>query len=241
MRANRIQNSINAVLRGELELETRPNYCLRAVRQVVEHANGWKAGRFFDELQVYDHYTALNRQNASSGPWARSAEEAVIGRKWTVPGTRARPGDLVFSRQPATYGHVGIVGTDEEGKLRVLENATVRRGRHLGGSLNWVPFALWTGLTTVGRLPVSWVFDPEPPAEVPQKIIVSPKPQIITPAPSKPGERPVRVLVTDFQGNFIDRTGQRSVQTLPDGRELIVNNSLEPGTVFVDIREERNG
>lgn len=155
---NRIQRSIGLVISGALALETRPKYCLRAVRQVIEHANGWEERRFFQELDWEKYRTPENLAQAPDTPWARSIEEAFIQRGWVVPVEQARAGDPVFSRVPEDQGHVGLLGTGPDGQLWVLENAEVRRGQHLRGALNWVPLAEWLGLTTVGRLPDAWVF-----------------------------------------------------------------------------------
>jgi hypothetical protein len=220
---NKIQRSIDLALAGKLALERVPDYCLRAARQLVEDANDWDGGVFFDKITFWPYRTAENLRIAPTIPWARSVENAFIQQGWTVPLAEARAGDLVFSRVPAKQGHIGTLGIGPDGKLWVLENATVRRGRSLGGALNWVPLSQWGTPTTVGRLPEAWVFEAEP---VPAPVVVKPKPP--TPAAQ-------RVVVTDGHGVFIDRTGQRVELPLGDGRVLIVN-ATDPDTVWVDLR-----
>lgn len=220
---NRIQHEINEVRSGRLQVEEAPNYCLRVTRQVVEAANGWAGGEFFDRTQYWLHRTAENLRRAPAVPWARSLENAFIQQRMTVPVGQARPGDLVFSRVPADQGHVGPLGLGDDGQLWVLENATVRRGQHLRGALNWVPLRLWPGLTTVARLPDAWVLDPEP--------VVIPKTPVLT--QNVPG---TKVLIPDGKGGWRNVGGQRL--ELPVRGTLVINNSLDPDAVWLDIRGE---
>ncbi|AWN22226.1 hypothetical protein DKM44_02390 [Deinococcus irradiatisoli] len=159
---NKIQRSIEAVMAGTLQVEREPDYCLKLARQVVENANGWKSGELYTRVNIWAHLTPANKRRAPAVPWARSLEQAFIDQRMTVPLGQVRAGDLVFSRLPADEGHVGVVGLDAKGQPRVLENATVRRGVQLGGSVNWVPLEQWGGLTTVGRLPDAWVLEADP-------------------------------------------------------------------------------
>lgn len=220
---NKIQRSIDLALAGKLALEREDDYCLRVARQLIEDANDWNGGVFFDKVNFWPYRTAENLRLAPTIPWARSLENALIQQRMTVPLAQARAGDPVFSRIPAKQGHIGMLGIGPDGKLWVLENATVRRGKWLGGALNWVPLSEWGTPTTVGRLPEAWVFEAEP---VPAPVVVKPKPA--TPAAQ-------RVVVTDGAGRFIDRTGQRVELPLGDGRVLIVN-ATDPDTVWVDLR-----
>lgn len=220
---NKIQRSIDLALAGKLALERDDDYCLRAARQLVEDANDWNGGDFFAHINFWPYRTPENLRVAPKIPWARSVENALIQQGMTVPLAQARAGDPVFSRVPADQGHVGMLGIGPDGKLWVLENATVRRGRSLGGALNWVPLSKWGTPTTVGRLPDAWVFEAEP---VPAPVVVKPKPAV--PAAQ-------RVVVTDGHGTFIDRTGQRVELPLGDGRVLIVN-ATDPDTIWVDLR-----
>lgn len=224
---NKIQRSIDLAVGGKLALELKPDYCLRAARQLVEDANDWNGGDFFTRINFWAYRTPENLRDAPTIPWARSVENAFIQQGMTVPLAEARAGDLVFSRVPIKQGHIGTLGTGPDGKLWVLENATVRRGRSLGGALNWVPLSKWGAPTTVGRLPDAWVFEPDPvPAPAPVPVLVKPKP---TAADIR------RVVVTNGAGVFIDRTGQRVELPLGDGRVVIVN-ATDPDTVWVDLR-----
>lgn len=222
MTTNKIQRAIDLALAGKLALERAPDFCLRVHRQLIEAANGWGGGAYYDHMHIWDHLTPTNRAQARGVPWARSMEQAYIDQGMTVPLAQARAGDVVFSRLPATVGHVGTLGTGADGRLWVLENATVRRGRSLGGALNWVPLSQWGGLTTVGRMPEAWVFDAAPaPIPVP---VTQP------PAPARQ-----RVIVANGHGQFIDQTGRRVEVALPGGQSLIVN-ATDPDTVWVDVR-----
>lgn len=222
---NKIQRSIDLALVGKLALEREDDYCLRVTRQLIEDANDWDGGEFFDKINFWPYRTPENLRIAPRIPWARSVENALIQQGMTVPLAQARAGDPVFSRIPARQGHIGMLGIGPDGKLWVLENATVRRGRSLGGALNWVPLSTWGTPTTVGRLPEAWVFEAEP---VPTPV-VKPKPAVPVPPAAQ------RVVVTDGHGTFTDRTGQRVELPLGDGRVLIVN-ATDPDTVWVDLR-----
>lgn len=219
---NKIQHTIDLAVAGKLALEQAPDLCLRVHRQIVEAANGWKGGSYYDHMHLWDHMTPTNRAQAPTIPWARSMEQAYIDQGMTVPLAQARAGDVVFSHQPPTAGHVGTLGTGPDGKLWVLENATVRRGKSLGGALNWVPLSQWGGLTTVGRMPEAWVFEGQPdPIPVP---VTQPA------APSRS-----RVIVANEHGQFIDQTGQRVEVALPGGQILIVN-ATDPDTTWIATR-----
>ncbi|GAA5503034.1 hypothetical protein Dxin01_02783 [Deinococcus xinjiangensis] len=222
---NKIQKTIELVLAGKLRLEQKEDYCLRVFRQIVEYANGWSGGEFFDRLNYWPYRTAENLRRAPTIPWARSVENAFIQQGMTVPVAQARAGDAVFGRQPTDQGHIGMLGLGPDGKLWVLENATIRRGQGLGGALNWVPLSRWGTPTTVGRMPESWVFDPTP---VP--VVAPPAPVVVQPSAVR------RVVVTDGAGRFLDQTGQRYVLPLADGYSLVVN-ATDPETVWVDVRQ----
>ncbi|BDP44827.1 hypothetical protein DAETH_47960 (plasmid) [Deinococcus aetherius] len=223
---NRIQREINEVRNGRLQVEETPTYCLRVTRQVVEAANDWKGGEFFDHIDFWMYRTAENLRRAPAVPWARSVENAFIQQHMVVPVSQARAGDLVFSCVPADQGHIGVLGEGDDGRLWVLENATVRRGQHLRGALNWVPLTQWSGLTTVGRLPDAWVFDPEP-----KKQVVLPQ---AAPAPVLQNVPGTKVLIPDGKGGWQNVAGQRL--ELPVSGTLVINNSLDPEAVWLDIR-----
>ncbi|WP_161883832.1 hypothetical protein [Deinococcus alpinitundrae] len=217
---NKIQRSIDAVLAGKLQIEREPNYCLKADRQVIEDANGWAGGEWYKRMGIWSHFTALNKQRAPTVPWARSMEQAFIDLKWTVPVKQARAGDVVFSRLPSDFGHIGLIGEGAGGQLCVLENATVRRGQSLDGSLNWVPLEQWGGLTTVGRMPDVWVFD-----------VASPAPVVTKPAPVAVPTGP-RVLVENEAGGWDNVAGQRIT------RGGVTVNATDPGAVWIALRGE---
>ncbi|WP_237725123.1 hypothetical protein, partial [Deinococcus alpinitundrae] len=158
-------------------------------------------------------------------PWARSMEQAFIDLKWTVPVKQARAGDVVFSRLPSDFGHIGLIGEGAGGQLCVLENATVRRGQQLGGSLNWVPLEQWGGLTTVGRMPDMWVFDVSTPAPA---VVVKPAPVGVPAAPAGP-----RVLVENTGGGWDNVAGQRIT------RGGVTINATDPNAVWIALRGER--
>ncbi|GAA4002579.1 hypothetical protein GCM10022631_11570 [Deinococcus rubellus] len=215
---NKIQRSIDAVLSGKLQIEREPNYCLKADRQVIEDANDWRGGEWYALMAISKHLTPENRRRSPTVPWARSMEQAFIDQKMTVPLSAASAGDVVFSRLPSDFGHIGLLGI-ENGQLYVLENATVRRGRSLGGSLNWVPLPQWGGLTTVGRMPRDWVFDAAPPAP---PVVVKPTSVAVSPGP--------RVLIENSGGGWDNVAGQRI------SRGGITVNATDPGAVWIALR-----
>ena len=153
-------------------------------------------------------------------------EQAFIDLKWTVPVKQARAGDVVFSRLPSDFGHIGLLGEGPGGRLFVLENATVRRGQSLGGSLNWVPLEQWGGLTTVGRMPDAWVFDAAP-VPAPAPVPVKPAPVPVPTALAGP-----RVLLENEAGGWDNVAGQRVT------RGGVTVNATDPGAVWIALRGE---
>ena len=214
---NKIQRSIDAVLAGQLQLEQSPNSCLQAVRQVIEHANDWKGGAIYDHINYWAHRTPDNLRLAPAIPWARSFEQACIDQGMGAPLSAARAGHLVFGRVPKLQGHIGIVGEDKDGGLYVLENATVRRGRSLGGSLNWVPLSQWGQPSTVARLPDAWVFEALPEVGA-----------------ARPAAH--RILMPDGKGGYANLAGQRL--EIPVNGTLVINAS-DAGTTWIDIRRAK--
>lgn len=82
------------------------NYCLRFVRQVVEHAYQLPEGGFYDL-----YWTRTVEENLTSEPWARDLERSFRDAGLVV--YDLQPGDLVFNHKVAwPYGHVGIMLSD---------------------------------------------------------------------------------------------------------------------------------
>ena len=118
--------------------EPTPNYCLRLVREVVEHALGWEPYTFYAVF-----WTHRVEQNRTAEPWARDLERSLRAAGYAVRVGQA--GDLVFNHQLAwPYGHAGILITPNL-VLDVWPHAT-------GPPLRLVPIAEWAP-TTIIRLP----------------------------------------------------------------------------------------
>ena len=129
-----------AALNGRLA-EPTPRYCLRLVREIVEHALGLEPYGFYRLWR--SHHVEENR---TSEPWARDMERSLRAHGFAVP--TARAGDLVFNHAIARpYGHAGIMLTDNL-VLDVWPDAT-------GPPLRLTPIAEWAP-TTIVRLPESW-------------------------------------------------------------------------------------
>ena len=117
-----------------------PHYCLRLVREVVEHALGWEPNEFY---RVF--WTHRVEENTTGEPFARDLERSMrhAGLQVATP----RSGDLVFNHRIAwPYGHAGIMLSSML-VLDVWPNAT-------GPPLRVTPVWEWAP-TTVIRLPAS--------------------------------------------------------------------------------------
>jgi hypothetical protein len=129
------------VVRGELVVETRPMFCLKVVRQIVEHAMRWKPGEFYRR-----YWTHKVEENRTAEPWARDLERSLRNRGLAAKEPQA--GDLVFNFRAAwPYGHVGVMLSNSV----VLENTPSNRG-FSRGNIRLVPLKEWGTPTTVIRL-----------------------------------------------------------------------------------------
>ena len=83
-----------------------PHYCLRFVREVVEHALGMQPYEFHRT-----YWTHRVEENRTGEPWARDIERSLRNAGLQVDTPRA--GDLVFNHRIALpYGHAGIMLSD---------------------------------------------------------------------------------------------------------------------------------
>lgn len=116
----------------------QPHYCLRLVREIVEHAYGWAP------MEFYHHFwTHRVEENLTNEPWARDLERSLRNAGYQV--AHPRPGDLVFNHRLAwPYGHAGVMLSDSL-VLDVWPNAT-------GPPLRVTPVWEWQPTTTI-RLP----------------------------------------------------------------------------------------
>ena len=116
----------------------QPNYCLRLVREIVEHAYGWEPMTFY---QVF--WTHRVEENHTAEPWARDLERSLRYAGYQVSHPRA--GDLVFNHRLAwPYGHTGVMLSNSL-VLDVWPNA-------VGPPLRVMPVWEWQP-TTIIRLP----------------------------------------------------------------------------------------
>ena len=114
------------------------HYCLRFVRQVVEHAYGWAPMEFYRQF-----WTHTVEENRSGEPWARDLERSLRNAGFQVHEPAA--GDLVFNYRSAwPKGHAGVMLSD----VLVLDVWPSVRG----SSLRVTPVWVWAP-TTVIRLP----------------------------------------------------------------------------------------
>jgi len=124
-------------LAGGIAQPADAGYCLRFVREVVEHAFEWPDRELYARC-----WTRRVEENATAEPWARDLERSLRERGYAV--TVPRAGDLVFDFTYAPVGHVGVMLTDD----MVLDVYPV------GGvpTLRLTPVAEWLP-TTIIRLP----------------------------------------------------------------------------------------
>jgi hypothetical protein len=129
------------VVQGSLVTEGRGGFCLRFVRQVVEHAYGWKAGDFYRRF-----HTHTVEENTTTEPWARDLERSMRSNGMAVKDPQA--GDMIFDYKRAKpYGHVALMLSNS----MVLELSPTRRG-FARGNINLVTLKEWGTPTTVIRL-----------------------------------------------------------------------------------------
>ena len=138
-----IRNGTWRAIHGQLRVETRPWFCLKVVREIVENGMGWKPGDFYRR-----YWTHKVEENKTNEPWARDLERSLRNRGWAIPLAEARVGDLVFRYDVAKpYGHVGVI---YDGGL-IFENTPTTRGFGKG-NLRLTPLAEWGVPTTIIRL-----------------------------------------------------------------------------------------
>jgi hypothetical protein len=90
-----------------LVAEAVPNYCLRLVREIVEHAAGMQPWGFYEVFLV-----TRVEENHTVEPWARDLERSM--RLMGLAVHHPREGDIVFNYNlGGVYGHAGIMLTDE--------------------------------------------------------------------------------------------------------------------------------
>ena len=119
----------------------QPHYCLRLVREIVEHAYGWAPNEFYQR-----YWTHRVEENRSGEPWARDLERSLRAAGYQVATPQA--GDLVFNHRIAwPYGHAGIMLSSML-VLDVWPNAT-------GPPLRVTPVWEWAP-TTIIRIPADF-------------------------------------------------------------------------------------
>ena len=135
-------------------METRPGYCLKVVRQIVEDGLDLAPGEFYHRW-IYPNFKLKPGETPEDIKpyWARGAERALREAGLAVHSVKdAEPGDLVFSwRSSYPYGHVGVL---LDGKL-ILENTYARRRgwkRDGQGALRITPMREWDQITTLVRI-----------------------------------------------------------------------------------------
>jgi hypothetical protein len=152
----KIARSALDVLAGTLKIETRPWFCLRAVRQIVQAATG---ADFYGRYLVKETSMREGKHvgNSRNDPWAADIESSLRHLGLSVKPEDMRAGDIVCSWKSAKpYGHIGIaLGPD-----LVLENSPTQRGfskayRHPDGKVGYInlcPVTEFPEITGVFRL-----------------------------------------------------------------------------------------
>jgi len=157
----RILAAIYKALNGDLDVvDHASGFCMKAVRQVVEHAFGMQDGQLYKYYSPIDYVPRQPGDEEPNSVWARDMERTWRGRGYWVSPDEALPGDILFNyrggvmKNGNTFGHVGIL---IPGNL-VFENINPKYRATSGFSrqmLALTPLKLWPGpVTTVIRLPV---------------------------------------------------------------------------------------
>ena len=141
-----------AAYRGDYPTEMRPFYCLKFVRQIVEHALSAPSGEFYRRFLVRASSRKPEGTNPLLEPWAVDLEASVKLLGLAVPLEERRPGDLLFNHEAAKpYGHVAILLEHD----LVAENVKASYRPYSGifpGSKALTPLEHFP-LTLVARLP----------------------------------------------------------------------------------------
>lgn len=137
--------------KGELIVETRAGYCLRTVRQIVQHALAINHHDFYGKYRT-TVTTAAPQRTLNHTPWAADVERTMKLKGYHIPPSYVQQGDIVFNHNAAPpIGHVGIMLDDNT----VLENVDIRSRKHsvmLPSGLVITPRKYFT-MTLVARLP----------------------------------------------------------------------------------------
>lgn len=115
---HRIVKSAIAAAQGFIPgLETRSGFCLKVVRQIIEHALYGGRYEFYDDYLIagttFRAGNSIERvQAARLDPWASDLEASMKQHQpsLSIPATERQAGDLVFDHTVANgVGHVGIL------------------------------------------------------------------------------------------------------------------------------------
>lgn len=163
---SRLVRATHDAVEGKLQVITQPYFCLKAVRQIVEHALSIK---FYDTFLTAETTmrTGQHVGKAKSDPWAADMEASLKKQREAGEGNILvhvpKAGDLVFNHKIAQpYGHVGIMLSDglvfeNAGSPRGFSRTFVHKhptkaGERVPGYLNVVPLELWFKPTLIVRL-----------------------------------------------------------------------------------------
>lgn len=139
------------VLRQELRTETRSGWCLRFVREVVQHAYGLSHGQFYTAYRVAVTSSAPGR-TLSAEPWASDLEASMKQLGYGVSLAQRLPGDIVFNwRLAAPYGHIAIL-MDSNTVLELSYRHSRPRSYKIRGGIVLTPLELFAP-TLLARLP----------------------------------------------------------------------------------------
>lgn len=137
--------------REDLKVETRPGYCLRTIRQIVQDAFEINHQQFYDRYRI-TVTTASPERTMSDVPWAADVERTMKIRNYALPLAYIKGGDIVFNYNAAApVGHIAIMLD----KNTVLENVDIRSRKHsvlLQSGLVLTPREHFE-ITLVARLP----------------------------------------------------------------------------------------
>ena len=106
----RILSSAWAALRGELfAFETKPGYCLAAVRSVIEHALEWSSHTLYTDYltERVETPSADSPLRWTRNPHARDLERSLRAQGMRVGRKEMLPGDLLFNYAAAPYHPTG--------------------------------------------------------------------------------------------------------------------------------------